>query len=259
MPEHSSWLTFVLAWFKDNLDQNLAVVGDSVVGHEAPSWTSFEPVAAMALVVGLVLTVSLIVRSRLRDPEQAIIPEDRLSLRTFVEIFLSYFYDLAKSVMGPERAKKYYAVIGAAAMFVFFSNIMALIPGMPVATGSLSITFGCALVVFVLFNVYGVMANGFGYLKHLMGPVWYMAPVVFPIELISLCVRPITLAVRLMLNMSVDHMILGIMMGMVPLLVPVSVQLLGVIIILVQTLVFTLLTAVYIALATEHDAAEEHH
>jgi len=133
---------------------------------------------------------------------------------------------------------------------------MALLPGFPIATTSLSITLGSALVVFILFNLYGLKENGFGYIKHLAGPVWYLAPLVFPIELISLFVRPITLALRLMLNMSVDHLLLAIFMGFLTVLVPIPVMILGCIVVLVQTLVFTLLTCIYIGLATEH---EEHH
>ena len=76
----------------------------------------------------------------------------------------------------------------------------------------------------------------------------------FPIEVISLTVRPITLAVRLMLNMSVDHLILGIFLSLVAALIPIPVMILGCLIILIQTLVFTLLTCIYIGLATEHEA-----
>jgi len=133
---------------------------------------------------------------------------------------------------------------------------MALLPGFPIATTSLGITLGTALVVFILFNFWGIKENGVGYLKHLAGPAWYLAPLVFPIELISLFVRPVTLAFRLMLNMAVDHLLLAIFMGFLTVLLPLPVMLLGCIVVLVQTLVFTLLTCIYIGLATEH---EEHH
>ena len=65
-----------------------------------------------------------------------------------------------------------------------------------------------------------------GYIKHLAGPVWYLAPLIFPVEVISLCVRPVTLSVRLMLNMAVDHLILGIFLGFLAVLVPLPVMLL---------------------------------
>lgn len=255
MPGHSSWLTFLLAHMKDTLQHNAALLGDSFVGGHAPTWQSFEPIVTAVLVALLLILIALAVRARMTNVEDSVIPDDRLTLRTFMEIFLGYFYDLAKSVMDADRAKKYFPVIATSACFVFFANVMALIPGFPVATGNLSITLGCALVVFILFNIYGLATNGVDYIKHLAGPAWYLAPLVFFIELISLCVRPVTLAVRLMLNMAVDHLILGIFLGLIAALVPIPVMLLGCIVVVVQTLVFSLLTCVYIGLATQH---EEH-
>jgi F-type H+-transporting ATPase subunit a len=252
MPTHSSWLTLALAAAQENLERNAHIFGKTLIGKQEPTWRSFEPISAALSVAFLILVLTLMVRPRLKKLDQAVVPEDTLTLRTFFEAFLEYFYDLSKSIMGPERAKKYFGIVGAAAMFVFFSNVLALIPGMPIATSHLGITFGCALVVFVAFNVYGVLSNGWGYVKHLMGPAWYLAPLLFLIEVISLCVRPVTLAVRLMLNMAADHLILGIFLGMFALALPLPVMLLGCIIIVVQTLVFTLLTIIYIALATEH-------
>jgi F-type H+-transporting ATPase subunit a len=241
---------------RETLDENATNLGNSLIGNQPPSWHSFEPISAALMVAFFVLVLALWAKKRLSDLDQAVIPEERLTVRTTLEVFFGFFYDLAKSVMGPERAKRYFPLIGTSAIFVFISNMMALIPGMPIATSNLNITLGCALVVFVMFNLYGLMANGTGYLKHLAGPVWYMAILVFPIEVISLCVRPVTLSVRLMLNMSVDHLILGIVMGLFATLVPIPVQLLGIIIVVVQTLVFALLTCIYVGLATAHE--EEH-
>jgi F-type H+-transporting ATPase subunit a len=252
MPDHATWLTLVLAYFHERLAHNAHLLGESLIGQEPPTWESFEPLGAALSVALLIIVLSLMVRPRLKQLDQAVIPEQRLTLRTFFEAFLGYFYGLSKSVMGAERAKKYYPIVGASAVFVFFSNVLALVPGAPIATGSLNITLGCALVVFVLFNAYGLAANGLAYIKHIAGPAWYLWWLTFPVEVISLCVRPVTLSVRLMLNMSVDHLILSIFLGFFTLVLPLPVMLLGCIIILVQTLVFTLLTIIYIALATEH-------
>jgi F-type H+-transporting ATPase subunit a len=256
MPEHASWLTLILVHMRDTLGHNAEAVGESFIGHHHPSWQSFEPIIAAIFVATLIILLSGLVRAKLSDTDEAVVPDDKLTLRTFFEAFLGYFYDLAKSVMDAERAKKYFPVIGASAVFVFFANVMALIPGMPVASSSLNVTLGCALVVFILFNAYGIAANGGNYFKHLMGPSLILAPLIFPLEVISLCVRPITLAVRLMLNMSVDHLNLGIFIGLVATLVPLPVMLLGCLVVVVQTLVFALLTTIYIALATEHE--EQH-
>jgi F-type H+-transporting ATPase subunit a len=255
MPDHTSFLTYLLAYFKDTLGHNAHIAGQTLIGKHDPNWQSFEPFAAGLIVAVVLLLVGSSVRSKLQDPEKGVIPDDKLTLRTFVEAFLGYFYDLAKSVMGPERAKKYFPVIGTSACFVFLCNVLALVPGMPVATSSLNVTLGAALVVFILFNVYGFVENGMGYLKHLAGPVLFIAPLIFAIELISLFVRPITLAVRLMLNMAVDHLLLAIFMGLVAVLVPLPVMALGILVVAIQTMVFALLTTIYIGLATEH---EEH-
>lgn len=257
MPEHTSFITHLfLAHIRETLSHNADALGKTFVGHHPSTWHSFEPLATSLFIAVLLVLGAGYVRSRLAKVDTAVVPDESLTLRTFVEVFLDYFYNLAKDVMDAKRAKKYFPLIATSACFVFCANVMALLPGFPIATTSLSITLGTALVVFVLFNFWGLKENGVGYLKHLAGPVWYLAPLVFPIELISLCVRPITLALRLMLNMSVDHLLLAIFMGFLTVLVPLPVMILGCIVVLVQTLVFTLLTCIYIGLATEH---EEHH
>ena len=259
MPEHSSFLTLILAHFEDTLEHNTELIGRSVVGDVEPTWASFEPLVASLFVVLVIVVFGFAVRGKLQNGEAAVVPDDRLTLTTFAEAFLGYFYDLAKSVMDAERAKRYFPLIGTCAVFVFFANVMALIPGMPVATSNLNITLGSGLIVFFLFNAYGVLTNGWKYVEHLAGPKWWLAPLVFPIELISLCVRPVTLGVRLMINMAVDHLILGLFTGLIAVLVPIPLMLLGCLVVVVQTLVFTLLTCVYIGLATEHEAEGAHH
>jgi F-type H+-transporting ATPase subunit a len=257
MPEHTSFLThLVLAHMKDTLSENARSLGNTFVGHHPATWHSFEPLATSLMIALMLLLVAIAVRASLGAVDTAVVPDESLTLRTFVEVFLDYFYTLAKDVMDAKRAKKYFPLIATSACFVFIANVMALLPGFPIATTSLNITLGSALVVFIVFNFWGFKENGFGYVKHLAGPVWYLAPLVFPIELISLFVRPVTLALRLMLNMSVDHLLLSIFMGFLTVLVPIPVMILGCIVVLVQTLVFTLLTCIYIGLATEH---EEHH
>lgn len=255
MPEHTSFLThFVLAHMRETLDHNAEALGETFVGHHPVTWQSFEPVATSVVIAGLLVVVGLFVRGKLSRVDESVVPDETLTLRTFAEVFLSFFYNMAKDVMDAKRAKKYFPLIATSACFVFCGNAMALIPGLPIATTSLSVTLGTALVVFLLFNYYGFKENGLGYLKHMAGPAWYLAWLVFPIELISLIVRPITLAVRLMLNMSVDHLLLGIFMGFLTVLVPLPLMVLGCVVVLVQTLVFTLLTCIYIGLATEHEA-----
>ncbi len=254
MPEHTSFLTLLLAYAKETLAHNVGFLGKTFVEGRPPTWQSAEPIIAALLVAFALLVVGFVARSGFGKSGDRVVPEARLSLLTFVELFLGYFYDLAKSILGPERAKKYFPVIGTSACFVFLSNVLAMVPGSPVPTTSLGITLGCGLVVFILFNIYGLKENGMAYIKHLAGPAWYLAPLMFVIETISLIVRPLTLALRLMLNMAVDHLIVGIFAGLVAVLVPLPFMALGVLVLIVQTLVFTMLTTVYIGLATEHEA-----
>jgi len=254
VPEHSSFLTLLLSHMQETLAHNAELLGDTFVNGQKPTWQSTEPIIAAVAVALALLVIGLVVRAGFSKQDERVLPESRLSLLTFVELFLGYFYDLAKSILGPERAKKYFPVIGTSACFVFLSNLLAIVPGFPVPTTSLGITLGCGLVVFILFNIYGLKENGMAYIKHLAGPAWYLAPLMFVIETISLIVRPLTLALRLMLNMAVDHLIVGIFAGLVAVLVPLPFMALGILVLIVQTLVFTMLTTVYIGLATEHEA-----
>jgi F-type H+-transporting ATPase subunit a len=260
MPEHKSFISDLLHFFPA-LGENASTFGKLVLSGQPVNEGHVEAELTAILVALFILAIAFITRSRLADVKTAVIPEDKLSLRTFVELFIGYFYGLARDVMGPKRAKQFFPIIGTCALFIFFSNVLGLIPGMEPPTSSLSVTMGCAILVFGLFNFYGIRENGSAYFKHLFGP--WLGPAGIPInalfffvELLSLCVRPITLAVRLMINMAVDHLIGTIFIGLVALFVPVPALILGVIVILVQTLVFSLLTCVYIGLATEH---EEHH
>ena len=113
-------------------------------------------------------------------------------------------------------------------------------------------------LVFLATHYYGLREQGFGHIKHMFGPVAWLAPLIFVIELISHLARPVSLSVRLAGNMIGDHKALSIFLGLVPFLIPVPIMALGLIVCLVQTLVFCLLSTVYIGLAIEHHPEEEH-
>lgn len=252
MPEHTSLITYLLALFPA-LRLNAHNLGESFPppGHPV-EYRGLEPIFASMLVIGFVIFLAAGVRGEFRRLEDSVVPDDTLTTRTFFEAFVGFFYNMAKDVMGPKNAKRYFPLIGGSALFIFFSNSLAMIPGFNPPTANLNVTFGCALMVFLSFNIWGVKENGWGYLAHLAGPKWYLAPLIFPIEVISTCVRPVTLSIRLMMNMAVDHLVGAIFLGLIALFVPVPLMFLGIIVILVQTLVFCLLTSIYIGLATEH-------
>jgi F-type H+-transporting ATPase subunit a len=258
MPDHTSFFSYLIAMFPA-LGQNMEGLGHSLVDHKPVTVHAAEPIVASLFVTLLILVLAVMTSGRITKLDEAVIPDAKLSLRTFMELFIGYFYDLMKDMMGAKRAKRYFPLVGALSLFIFFSNFLGLIPGFLPPTSSLNITAGCAGVVFVMFNFYGLRENGFSYVKHLAGPVWWLAPLIFPIELISLCVRPVTLCVRLMMNMAVDHLMLSIVLGLVALLVPVPLMMLGTLVCLIQVLVFCLLTSIYISLATEHEEHDETH
>ena len=256
MPEHTSFLSYLVA--NSALEHNLKGV-HTVLGGHSPEHTA-EPIAASVAVAILVILFALIGRAGLANRAD-VTPKTSLSPTTILEVIVGIFYDMMSGLMGPVRAKRYFPLIGTAALFILASNVVGMIPGITPPTSSLNVTLACALLVFVAFNVFGLMENGFAYVAHLAGPVWWLAPLMFPIEVVSLCIRPVTLAVRLMLNMAVDHVLLGIIAGLVGLFVPIPIMMLGTLVCFVQVYVFCMLSSIYIALATDdmhHGHGDEH-
>ncbi|HEY2512135.1 MAG TPA: F0F1 ATP synthase subunit A [Polyangiaceae bacterium] len=253
MPEHTSFFSYLIAMFPA-FGENMHNLGHSLFGKPV-GVHSAEPVTAALAVALLVVLMALGIRGKLVDHEKAVIPDDKLTLRTFFEILIGTFYDMMKDMMGPKRAKRYFPIIGTCACFIFFGNLIGLFPGFTPPTSSWNITLGCAIVVFVAFNYYGIKENGLGYFKHFMGPMPALAPLIFPIEILSICIRPITLSIRLMLNMAVDHLLVSIAASMFVLFLPIPIMVLSTLVIIVQVVVFCLLSSIYIALSTEH---EEH-
>lgn len=252
MPEHTSFLSYFVHMLPPAVDHNLQGF-KTVLAHEPVNRYGLEPLFWAALVCVGVIVMAMMTRTQIEKLDDAVVPERKLSVRTVLEILVETLYNLMKEMMGAKRAKRYLPLIGTCGVFIFFSNIISLLPGFAAPTSSLNITFGCALIVFVAYNYYGFKENGVGYLKHFTGPVWWLAWLIGPIEIISNLIRPITLAVRLFLNMAVDHLVLGLVVAMVPLIVPLPLMMLGTLVAVVQTLVFCLLSSIYVSLATEHD------
>jgi F-type H+-transporting ATPase subunit a len=254
MPHHASFFSYLLALFPalgENV-KNLGRLGQTAGGQAV--WPgSLEPIAASLFVILLITGLALLTRAQITNHDVAVIPDDTFTLRAFMEGFVGIFYGMMKDMMGPARAKRYFPIIGTSAFFIFFSNILGLIPGLRPPTSTWNITAACSIIVFFAFNYYGIKENGLGYFKHLAGPVWWLAPLIFFIEVLSLCIRPVTLSIRLMLNMAVDHLLASIVTGMVMLFVPIPILMLSTLVCVVQVVVFCLLSSIYITLATEHE------
>lgn len=196
-----------------------------------------------------------------RGGQDAIVPPERFSLRNLFEILGDSIWSLVSSTMGEKNGRKYLPLIGTLAFFIFFSNVLSLIPGMAPPTATLKTNVALALVVFCITHYEGVKAQGFGnYIKHFMGPILLLAPLMFLIEVIGHLARPLSLSMRLMGNMTSDHKVVGVFFFLVPFLVPVPFLILGTLVAIIQTLVFCLLSMVYINLAvTVHEGHDDHH
>ena len=214
-----------------------------------------------ALLVLLFVTVGALAFSAAmkKGGDDAIVPPRTFSLRLLFEMFADAVYGTAEGVMGEKNAKRFLPLIGSFAVFIFFSNCLALLPGFAPPTAVLKTNAALALLVFLLTHAYGVKENGIAYFKHFLGPVIWLAPLMLPIELISHIARPVSLSIRLAGNMSADHKVVGAFFALIPLLVPVPFLILGVLVAVVQTLVFSLLTMVYIQGAVEHEHGDDEH
>jgi F-type H+-transporting ATPase subunit a len=184
---------------------------------------------------------------------EALIPPRNFNVRNLFELLCDAILSMMNGVMGDKNAKRFFPLIGSLALFILFSNLMALVPGFAPATDTLKTNLALALLVFVLTHYYGFREHGLAYAKHFLGPLWWLSWLILPIELISHLVRPASLALRLMGNMAADHKVIFAFFALVPVLVPVPFYFLGMLVCVVQTLVFCLLSMVYISMAIAHD------
>jgi F-type H+-transporting ATPase subunit a len=212
----------------------------------------------MALVVSMVLIgTTLVARAQLArtmaSAEGGLIPDSNWSFKNFFEIIAESLYKLTESVIGEHEAHVYYPIIGTLFVFIFASNILGLIPGILPPTDNLNTTLALGAFVFLYYNYAGVKEHGIGYLKQFMGPLVWIAPLMFIIEIVSHIFRPISLALRLRGNIMGDHIVLHVFSSLVPYVLPVIFYGLGVFVAFIQAFVFCLMTMVYISLSTSHD------
>ncbi|MFU8802744.1 MAG: F0F1 ATP synthase subunit A [Bradymonadaceae bacterium] len=213
------------------------------------------------LLVVIIAVLAFIARRKYVDKERALIPDGRLSVANFFEMIFEGVMTLMADMMGEKAARRFFPLIASLAVFIFLGNLMTLVVGLSPPTANLNTGLACAIVVFVVYNVSGFWESGWGYLKHFMGPVIFVAPLLFVIELVGHAFRPISLGIRLTGNMTGDHMVLGVFgdlaTGIVglPLLLPIPIFFMAVLVSTIQALVFSLLSTIYIALAVQH---EEH-
>lgn len=183
-------------------------------------------------------------------------PDAKLTPRTFFEIIIEAIHNLLlEQVRDKQKVRRYMPLIFALAIFIFFNNVCALIPGLAPATDNLNTNVGMALIIFFVSNIAGIREKGFlHYFAEFLGPIrkWYGLPLMilmFPIEIIGQLVRPVTLSVRLMGNMYGDHAVVAVLMTLVAAGIPAVMMCLGALVVVIQTAVFCILSVVYISMA----------
>lgn len=160
--------------------------------------------------------------------------------------------------VGP-HGLKYFPVIATFGMLILVSNLMGLIPGLMAPTASTSVTFALGISSFVYYNAIGIKENGLlGHLRHFAGPIPWLAVLMFPIELVSNLVRPMSLGIRLFGNLFGDEQILGTIFGLVRWVLPALIMPLSVFVAFMQTFIFVLLSIIYISEVSHHHE-EGHH
>jgi F-type H+-transporting ATPase subunit a len=256
MGPHSTWFDFLpgYATLRDNLQHYL--------GREW-TWQMFQATHfQLDHVFGALLVFAFLAFGAYRyavkvnrAADAGLVPPPRFGLRNLFELLADTIFGLMVSVMGEKEARRFLPLVGTLFFFILFSNLLSLIPGFIPPTDTLKTNLALSVLVFLLTHVFGVRAHGVKYFKHFLGPFLPLAPLMLPIELISHVARPVSLAMRLLGNISADHAVVLAFFGVIPFLVPVPFLVMGVFVSVVQAVVFSLLTTVYISTAVAH---EEH-
>lgn len=216
------------------------------VGHE------YAHVATLIIVSTLIILLGLKARIALGTSTAAVIPTNKFSVRGIFELFTEFIGNLADQVIG-HHGRSFAPYFAAIFTFILINNFVGLIPGMTPATENFNTTFAFGVFSFLAYNIIGIKEGGLGYLKHFLGPVIYLAPLMLIIEIISHFIRPLTLGLRLANVMTGDHTVLAVFLGLFPVGPAIPFYLMGMLVCTIQAFVFTLLSMVYIALATAHD------
>ena len=202
------------------------------------------------LVIGIVFLIARSATKRLQ-----LVPSGSQNV---MEAFISGIIAMGADTMGETNARRYLPLIGSLAIVIFVSNMIGVIPGFEAPTSNINFTLSLALIVFIYYNYVGIKINGFfNYFKHFMGPMPVLAPLMFPIEIISHISRIISLSFRLFGSIRGDDMFLMVLLMLVPWLLPLPGFFLLTAFGVLQAFIFSILTYVYIA-GSVMMAEEEH-
>jgi F-type H+-transporting ATPase subunit a len=172
--------------------------------------------------------------------------------QNFWEIMVSGIEEFMVDITGDE-GRWLFPLVATVFIYIFVCNLIGLVPGFFPPTASLNTTLSCALVVVLFTHVIGLKYHGAAYIKHFLGPVWWMIPIIFPIEIIGHLARILSLSFRLFGNMMGHELVLTILFALAgAFFAPLPIMALGIFVALVQAFVFFLLSIMYFAGAMEH-------
>ncbi len=213
----------------------------------SPLFSSFVTFL-ITLALGLAFASS--VKRRLSENHLA--PEGRFSLSVLIEMIMGFIDEITVEQCGKLYAK-FFPLLVSIFLFIFISNLSGLIPGFPPNTENFSANLVIGLTVFAFYNLAGLSEHGASYFKQFTGPFLALAPLFIVLETISHLARPLSLSFRLTANIYADHLLLGVFSGLVPFLVPSFLMIFGLLVAVIQSFVFTMLTGIYINMAISHD------
>ena len=236
----------------------VAPVLEAMGFHVDPAHPVIPAYLVMVLLVVAGLTgLSLFVRSRLSVEHPG-------KLQILMEDGLKALVGMMEQWIGP-KGPRYLPLVGTLFVFILTSNYLGLVPGFMAPTSSINVTLGCALTIWVYYHFQGFKEQGVvNYLKHFAmppgSPVW-MAPLMLVIEVISHLSRVMSLSLRLFGNIFGEELVIAILFGLVPFVIPLPMMLLGLITGGLQAFIFALLSIIYLqgAVAVEHEHDEHAH
>jgi F-type H+-transporting ATPase subunit a len=209
---------------------------------EAPITNSF----AMELLVFLVLIAYFVVVRLTLNVEKP------GGVQHLAEMTNEFVADQGEQIIG-HGSERFVSYLTALFLFILLSNLLGLVPGLESPTADVVVPLGFALVTFLYYHFHGVRSNGAAYIKQFLGPVWWLYPLLFPIEIISHCARVLSLTVRLYANMFAGDLLTLAFFSLVPIGIPLIFLGLHLGVAVIQAYVFMLLAAIYLSLAVAHD------
>ena len=218
--------------------------------HHTNKVCDFRNIDADAITHAFIVSIILIcvcIYVKRKSPPQ-VVPSAKVTLGNIVETVIEFVVGLLEKNMG-RNGRRFIPVIGTVFIFILVSNLIGLLPGFLPPTENININAGCALIVFLAYQAIGFKEHGLSYLKHFCGPVWWLVPFIFVMEIIGHLARPFSLSIRLFGNIMGDHKVLEIFSNLVPMVVPVFNLALGTFVSIIQAFVFSLLSIIYIGIA----------